>query len=107
MPERSASHRATAPLPERTFMGLAMPNGEPQLGVTGPRVMLIECEGGRIRRQIPFTPEEAEACARALLHAVREINAALAMLAESGEPMAYRGPYPIRSHRTLAEMADG
>lgn len=94
-------------MPERSFMGLAMPNGDPQLGVTGPRVMLIECEDGRIRRQIPFTPEEAEACARALLHAVRELHAAPAMLTESGEPRAYRGPYPIRTHRTLAEVDHG
>lgn len=92
---------------ERRFMALAKPSGFEDLGIAGPHVLLVEHSGSAIRRRLPFTEAEAIALRDALNGAIRALAHGRAISAQGGAPAAYQGPWPIRSHRTLAEVSEG
>lgn len=92
-------------MPDRQFTALAKPAGFEDLGIPGPHVLLIEHSGTTIRRQLPFSEAEAIALRDALNGAIRDLAHGRA-LADGDAPRAYQGHYPIRTHRTLAEVGE-
>lgn len=96
----------------RSYMALARPQGVKDAGLDGPAIEVIMREGRRLVAVSAFS--EAEALALRI-----ELGAALGALAKgrelagelAGVGQAYHGEYPIRHHRTLAEVdgaeADG
>jgi streptomycin 6-kinase len=84
----------------RQYTAVARPNGDPRLGLTAPHILLIEHSGTVIRRELVFSEGEAEAASTALASALADLAGARRY------PTAYLGPYPIRAHRTIAEVEE-
>lgn len=91
---------------DRQFMALAKPNGFPALSIPGAHVVLVEHQGSTIRRQLTFTESEAVALRDALNGAIRDLAHGRAIAAHGDGPGAYQGHWPIRTHRTLAEVPE-
>jgi hypothetical protein len=99
----------------RTFRAVAMPNGDARFGVAGPLVFLAEQRAsasssgavGReefVDRPKFLTRDEAEQLRDELGAALRCFDLAKELARDvAALPRAYRGPYPIRDHGTLAD----
>jgi hypothetical protein len=87
----------------RVFRAAAVPNGDARFGVEGPLVFLCEQRGGCVDRAKYLSRAEAEQLHRELDAALR-VFAVGPALAGADRPTAYRGPYPIRDHGTLADL---
>lgn len=93
--------------PLRTFEAHANPKAPAGTPYDGPCVTLGSREGGELRSLKVLRRCEAEDLRDQLNAALAALDAGAAFDAErEGRPTAYRGPYPIRSHRTLAEVVD-
>lgn len=86
---------------ERRFIALAMPQGDNWLGVHGPLVKIVEFEGERVRREVPYSEAEARALVSALNQALRALDVGRRYNGEG--PSAALGHYPF-SHQSLAEI---
>jgi len=84
----------------RTFMAAAMPQGDRAAGVAGPLVFISERRAGAQDRPRYLTPDEARALRDEIDGALRAFDLAR----DLAEAVAYRGPWPIKSHRTLEQM---
>lgn len=89
----------------RVFRAAAMPNGDAQFGIEGPLVFLCEQRGGCVDRPKYLSRAEAEQLRDELTTALRTFGVAKELARDVADhPRAYRGPYPIRDHGTLADQ---
>jgi len=91
----------------RRFYAVAMPNGDPRLGIEGQAVFLKEQRVGVKEPGSILTRAEAEQLLAELGAALRAFDLAKELAAGFAEEVAYRprpyaGPWPIRG-ATLAE----
>lgn len=84
----------------RRFTAAAMPQGDPQFGVDGPLVLVIENRGGALPRQRLFSRDEAAQLYDQLRQALGTF-----VLGESltQEPAPAHGPFPY-NHRSMDEV---
>lgn len=84
----------------RHFTAAAMPQGDPQFGVEGHLVLVIESRGGAIPRQKLYSRAEAAQLYDQLRQALGAFT-----LGESlaQEPGGAHGPFPF-NHRSMAEV---
>lgn len=88
----------------RAFTAAAMPNGDPQFGVSGQLVLVIESRGGGVPRQKLYSREEAAQLYDQLRQALGAFALGERYDADREDcPRAACGPFPF-NHRSLAEV---
>ena len=95
----------------RIYRAVAMPNGDARFGIAGPLVLVIEQRKYCVDKPRLLTRAEAEGLRAELDAALRAFDLAkdfVRVVAQEmvDRPRAYDGPWPIRSHPTLADVAD-
>jgi hypothetical protein len=92
----------------RIYRAVAMPNGDARFGIAGPLVLMIEQRKYCVDKPRLLTRAEAEGLRNELDAALRAFDLAkdfVRVVAEEmvDRPRAYHGPWPTRSHPTLAD----
>lgn len=97
----------------RIYRAVAMPNGDARFGIAGPLVLVIEQRKHCVDKPRLLTRAEAEGLRDELDAALRAFDLAKGFaetvaceLGDPDRPRAYHGAWPIRSHPTLADVAD-
>jgi hypothetical protein len=88
----------------RTFLAVAMPNGEARFGVVGELVFLSERRAGDADKVKILSRAEAENLRDELVRALATFDHAAALC---GAARPAPAAFPYRTHRTLAEVDAG
>lgn len=95
--------------PLRIFEAVASPKAPHDVQIDGPCVTLMMCSLNEVRSVQVLRRCEAEDLRDQLDAALRALDAGArfdAEAAEAGPARPHRGPWPMRNHRTLAEIDD-